>query len=153
METQIISNHKQHKPVSLICITKLEGQVNLAQVWGFMYAYIYIFYIYVCVHVVFANTNAEIHIYLYKNNFSSSAKQTIVCLVINPSRNFIPFQPTKYLHYYLFHFWTYDSSIIYWWQTTWLLLCNIYSLISEELKVILQSNRKHSVIKHCMLFQ
>lgn len=46
METQIILNHKQHKPVSLICITKLEGQFNLAQVWGFMYAYIYI---YVCV--------------------------------------------------------------------------------------------------------
>lgn len=38
METQIISNHKQHKPVSLICITKLEGQFNLAQVWGFTYA-------------------------------------------------------------------------------------------------------------------
>lgn len=43
METQIISNHKQHKPVSLICITKLEGQFNLAQVWGFMYAYIYLY--------------------------------------------------------------------------------------------------------------
>lgn len=68
METQIISNHKQHKPVSLICITKLEGQFNLAQVGGFMYAYIYIcIYMLVCVHVAFANTQAEIlHKYLYK---------------------------------------------------------------------------------------
>lgn len=106
METQIISNHKQHKPVRLICITKLEGQFNLAQVWGFMYAYIYKnTCMFVCVHVAFANTHAEIpHMYLSKNNSSSSAKQTIICLVINPSRTFIPFQPAKYLRYYLFHF-------------------------------------------------
>lgn len=52
--------------------------------------------------MVFANTHAEIlHIYLYEN---SSTKQTIICLVINPSRTFIPFQFAKYMHYYLFHF-------------------------------------------------